>query len=79
MKNTVLKVITLFIGFISFVLLTGLGLILTTILLVVGIVAKPFLLKNLKHKLNQAKGQAASDSATGDVYEGKCERVSETL
>ncbi|MDX2322131.1 MAG: hypothetical protein QNK26_16220 [Moritella sp.] len=77
MKNTIIKVITLFIGFISFVFVTGFGLVLTAILLIVGFVAKPFLLKSLKQKLSQAQAQTTTDSATGSVYEGKCERVSE--
>ncbi|PKH06217.1 hypothetical protein [Moritella sp. Urea-trap-13] len=77
MKNTIINVITLFIGFISFVFLTSFGLVLTTMLLIVGFVAKPFLVKNLKQKLSQVQVQKSTNSATGTVYEGKCERVSE--
>lgn len=77
MKNTIIKFITLFIGFIGFVLLTSFGLALTAILLVVGFVAKPFLLKKIKQQLSQVQVQKTTDSTAGIVYEGKCERVNE--
>jgi len=77
MKNATINLITLFIGFISYVFVTGLGLVLTATLLIVGLIAKPFLIKNLKQKLNEAQVQSTTGSATGEVYEGKFERIGE--
>ena len=77
MKNTTINLITLFIGFISFVFVTGLGFVLTATLLIVGLIAKPFLIKNLKQKLNKVQVQSTAGSTTGEVYEGKFERVGE--
>jgi len=77
MKNATINLITLFIGFISFVFVTGLGLVLTATLLIVGLIAKPFLIKSFEQKLHKAQVQNTTGSATGEVYEGKFERVGE--
>lgn len=75
MINTAYKIVVLLTGFISFVFVTSLGLILTTVLLITGIVAKPFLLKRMKEKLNQSQVYKANNVIPGQVYEGKYERV----
>lgn len=77
MKNAIINVITLFTGLISFVFVTGLGLVLTAILLVVGLLTRPFLLKNLKQKMQQVQAQQSEDVITGTTYEGKFERVND--
>jgi ABC-type transport system involved in cytochrome bd biosynthesis fused ATPase/permease subunit len=75
MKNAMIHFITLIIGFISFVFVTGLGLVLTATLLIVGLIAKPFLIKNLKQKLHEMQDQSTAESTIGEVYEGKFEQV----
>jgi hypothetical protein len=75
MINTAYKIITLLIGSISFVFVTGLGLILTTVLLITGIIARPFLLKHIQDKGNQPQAYKVNDAVPGQVYEGKYERV----
>jgi len=77
MKNAAINLITIFIGFISFVFVTGFGLVLTATLLIVGLITKPFLIKSLKKKLNKVQIQNTTASTTGKVYEGKFERVGE--
>jgi len=75
MKNATINLITIVIGFISFVFVTGFGLVLTATLLIVGLIAKPVLIKNIKHKLNRVQVHRSTGSTTGEVYEGKFERV----
>jgi len=77
MKNSLTNFIALLIGFISFIFITGLGFVLTTTLLVIGLIAKPFMLKNLKQKLNRANTENGASATSGTVYEGKFERVND--
>ncbi|QUM76655.1 hypothetical protein HWV00_10670 [Moritella sp. 24] len=77
MKNSLTNFLALLIGFISFIFITGLGFVLTTTLLVIGLIAKPFLLKNLKQKLNRANTENGVGATSGTVYEGKFERVND--
>lgn len=75
MKNAMINVTTVFIGLISFIFITGLGFVLTMIFLVVGLIAKPFVLKNLKQNMQQVQAQQSAESMTGSTYEGKFQRV----
>lgn len=75
MKNTMINTITLFVGLVSFVFITGLGFVLTMIFLVVGLIAKPFVSKSLKQKMQQVQAEQSEESISGTTYEGKFQRV----
>lgn len=75
MKNAAINFITLFLGFISLVFLTVFGLAFTALLLAFTLISKPFIVKILKRKLAQVQVQRTANIPTGDVFEGKCERV----
>ena len=79
MQNTLVKIVAGFIGLLCIVALTTFSFIVSICLLVAGLALRPWLLRKLRRVAEQAAAEGIRSQApefSGEIYEGKCEKLS---